>query len=77
LAGSLWEFVLDWYSDAWYSGGGGVCDNCANLASGQQRVLKGGSYEYPFASIRAANRNLKGTTAPGLTIGLRCARDVP
>jgi formylglycine-generating enzyme required for sulfatase activity len=75
LAGSLWEYVLDRHSDAWYAGPGNPCDNCANLAMGMARAIRGGSFQHPSSSLRAANRTFKEPDIPGITIGFRCARN--
>jgi sulfatase modifying factor 1 len=76
LAGSLWEWTLDWYDSAWYTthGSSGSCKNCANVNSGSGRVIRGGSFGNDADYIRAAFRN---TSAPAFRneyVGLRCAR---
>ncbi len=75
LAGSMWEWAFDWYDSNWYSGGGAVCDNCANLTPGSVRVRRGGSWDDFTSSLRAANRDF--SDAPFYHddyVGFRCAR---
>ncbi len=53
LAGSMWEWVHDWYDDGWYSGDGNTCNSCANLANPPpswippSRVVRGESWYNP------------------------------
>lgn len=44
LAGGMSEWVLDLNNSTWYSSGGDVCDDCANLNAGEARVVRGGSW---------------------------------
>jgi formylglycine-generating enzyme required for sulfatase activity len=76
LAGGLWEWTLDLYNATWYSGGGAVCDNCANLTSGTSRVARGGGWSNSAVDLRAANRGTAVTPPTGHSMGLgfRCAR---
>lgn len=70
LAGSLWEWTLDWYNSNYVV----PCIDCANLANGSYRVIRGGSvFEHP-PSLRASYRNYDEPTSRG-GIGVRCARD--
>ncbi len=74
LAGSMWEWVLDWYLDSWYSGAGHRCVDCANVTDGSTRVLRGSSWgrsDY----LRAAARNDNNPDDRYDYVGLRCARD--
>jgi len=75
LAGSMWEWVFDFYDGAWYSGAGSTCVNCANLTdSGGYRVLRGGSWDDVVNLLRAAARY---RYFPGYrygSFGFRCAR---
>jgi sulfatase modifying factor 1 len=75
LAGSMWEWVLDWFQSDWYSLGGNSCDNCANLVAGSRRVVRGGCTHDVPSNLRAVSR---GTYDPSAEhAGLRCARAVP
>ncbi|MCU0694375.1 MAG: formylglycine-generating enzyme family protein [Polyangiaceae bacterium] len=75
LAGSMWEWGLDSYDAGWYSGGGSVCDNCANLSTDDVRTSRGGGWAGPAETLRAAIR--AGGAVSTLTLideGVRCAR---
>ena len=73
LAGGMWEWGLDWYSEGWYSGVGNICSNCANLSAASDRVFRGGGGDYS-GGLRAANRNKDYPTNRDNNVGIRCAR---
>jgi formylglycine-generating enzyme len=75
LAGSMWEWVLDWYQSDWYSTGGATCVNCANLTTQSYRVIRGSSWSDPASDIRAAFRGYTYGTTHYQYRGVRCARD--
>jgi sulfatase modifying factor 1 len=76
LAGSVSEWVLDWYQSDWYSRGGNVCNNCANLAAGlSTRVIRSGGWHDPSIFLRAAFRfGDYDPTVRNYSVGFRCAR---
>ncbi len=75
LAGSMWEWVFDWYSISWYSPGpGNPCNNCANL-TGSYRVVRGGSWSDYATGLRGAYRSgYGGPEGRNVNVGFRCAR---
>ena len=76
LAGSAWEWSIDWYHAGWYAGSGNPCHDCANLAlpnSLNHRSMRCGSWNSPSERLRAAFRNHYTPSSRLRTIGLRCA----
>ena len=74
LGGGMFEWALDWYDGAWYTGGGSTCTNCANVTSGSSRVLRGGSWINDAADLRAAYRSYYDPSVRYGNHGFRCAR---
>jgi len=74
LAGSMWEWALDYHDANWYSGNGASCTNCANLAPATYRVIRGGDFQASITYLRAATRSINTPTGRYSTVGWRCAR---
>jgi formylglycine-generating enzyme required for sulfatase activity len=74
LAGSVYEWVLDWYDSGWYSAGIYPCDDCANLSTGDTRTYRGGSWNAFAETLRAAFRGASSPTVTYIDVGVRCAR---
>jgi sulfatase modifying factor 1 len=69
LGGNLQEWNLDWF------GGFRVpCVDCASVASGSQRVQRGGSFELDATYLLAAGRNGYAPTSRYINETARCAR---
>ncbi|MEO6602837.1 MAG: SUMF1/EgtB/PvdO family nonheme iron enzyme, partial [Polyangiaceae bacterium] len=69
LAGSMDEWVLDWF--AAYPG---TCDNCANLTAATYLVGRGGAWRSNASGLRAALRGVGEPTGHYDTSGFRCSR---
>lgn len=71
-AGSLWEWTLDLY-DAYPA----QCTDCANVSTGTQRNLRGGSFFSTLAYISPRYRSPQDPQNSTVTeyAGVRCARD--
>jgi len=74
LAGSMLEWVLDWYADDWYTTTQFGCADCANLATASLRMGRGGSWDYVAHPLRAAYRSLGAPTSHSDIFGFRCSR---
>ncbi|MES1188299.1 MAG: SUMF1/EgtB/PvdO family nonheme iron enzyme [Myxococcales bacterium] len=69
LAGSIWEWNLDWHDTL-----PATCENCANVASGTARVEHGGCWNSSANSLTSTYRVADDPTTRGVTQGFRCAR---
>lgn len=73
LAGNVWEWVGDWYSDNYYRSSPRADPQGPD--AGTERVLRGGSWKDNYADIRSVNREAEKPSYSSQFIGFRCARD--
>ncbi len=94
MAGNAFEWVSDWYDPSYYSrfetsvnpGGpdkplwlGGTGTYVDRLTVGEKRVIRGGSWIAPEATLRTTHRfwNHPLNNSYGVGLGFRCARAAP
>jgi sulfatase modifying factor 1 len=73
LAGSMYEWVFDWYASPYSSA---MCQDCANTTSSSYRVMRGGSWVGRGVYLTTAYRNNYYPTAHNNGPGGRCARSI-
>ena len=70
LGGNVWEWTLDYYASTYPM----LCNDCANLTTSSDRVIRGGSFTSAASNQRAAGRFYFTPPARNNNLGLRCAR---
>ena len=73
MAGNVWEWVADWYSETYYQNS--PSSNPFGPDLGQSRVLRGGSWNRSENDSRASNRLKYGPDYNNFDIGFRCASE--
>lgn len=75
MAGSLYEWVADWYDDEYYAKT--ASQNPRGPSEGTQKVQRGGSYSNNPYRLRASFRTKDTPTEARPNVGFRCAQDIP
>ena len=73
MAGNVWEWVSDWYSDDYYRSS--PEEDPQGPDTGTEKVLRGGSWKDDYTEIRSVNREAEAPSYSSHLIGFRCARD--
>ncbi|MDF0665082.1 MAG: formylglycine-generating enzyme family protein [Nitrospira sp.] len=77
LAGNLYEWVMDWYAEDFYSSFiNGPAVNPRGPGEGTVKVQRGGSYLNTPYRLRSSFRTKSDPTEQDPNVGFRCAQDV-
>ena len=74
LAGSMWEWVLDYFGAPYPAQ---PCSDCANLDGTTPRVIRGGGWPEPVTLQNTSERGNDPPESSWMNVGLRCARVAP
>jgi formylglycine-generating enzyme required for sulfatase activity len=78
LAGNLYEWVMDWYAEEFYSSFiNSPAINPRGPTEGTAKVQRGGSYINTPYRLRSSFRTKSDPTEQDPNVGFRCAHDVP
>ncbi len=70
MAGNVWEWTMDWFDQTYYKSS--PQENPLGPASGERRVVRGGSWHTPASGVRTVNRRSERPNKTMDTLGFRC-----
>lgn len=75
LAGNVAEWTLDWYLNTYYKDS--PTNNPLGPSSGQDRIVRGGSWNFSVGVLRASDRGRENPELGNNYTGFRCVKDAP
>jgi formylglycine-generating enzyme required for sulfatase activity len=75
MAGNVWEWVADWYSETYYQVT--PLENPIGPDEGSSKVVRGGAWNVDTVAVYSSVRNAKTPNISDNDIGIRCVMDVP
>ena len=75
MAGNVWQWCRDWYSEGFYSSHEATQKNACNRSATDIRSERGGSWVGPAELCRSSYRRGRSPYARGRCLGFRCVSD--
>jgi formylglycine-generating enzyme required for sulfatase activity len=75
MAGNIWDWTADLYNEKYYASLPKVIANPLGPATGNYRVIRGGSWSSGASSLRSSRRSWNDPTNANIYIGFRCAQN--
>jgi formylglycine-generating enzyme required for sulfatase activity len=75
MAGNIWDWTADLYGEDYYESLPALVANPLGPATGEYRVIRGGSWNSGAASLRTSRRSWNAPSNANIYIGFRCVKN--